>query len=252
MDALELQRRWDAQQETYMPDREQRFAVMLDAVEATVGDAPRVLDLAGGTGSISRRVLDRFPAANTVIVDIDAALLAIARATFAADDRARVVSADLATPEWVAALDEPVGSFDAVLTATALHWLTADRVSGAYAEAGSLLRAGGVLINADHMADPGLPTLAPMLEAYASEQARRRQALDGAEDWAQWWVTLRAVPDLADAVAERDRRFAERDAHHTELDEPSSWHIDALRTAGFSEAGLLWRSSQDAAVIGMR
>jgi hypothetical protein len=60
------------------------------------------------------------------------------------------------------------------------------------------------------------------------------------------------VPELSDAVAERDRRFAERDAHHTELDEPSSWHIDALRTAGFREAGLLWRSSQDAAVIGLR
>jgi SAM-dependent methyltransferase len=252
MDALELQRRWDAQQDTYMPDREQRFAVMLDAVEAAVGDAPRVLDLAGGTGSISRRVLDRFPAARTVVVDIDAALLAIARATFAGDDRARVVSADLATPEWLATLDEPAGSFDAVLTATALHWLTADRVAGTYAEAGGLLRAGGVLINADHMADADLPKLAPMLESYATGRSRRRQALDGAEDWAQWWVTLRTIPELADAVAERDRRFAERDSHHTELDEPSSWHLDALRTAGFSEAGLLWRASQDAAVIGLR
>jgi hypothetical protein len=63
---------------------------------------------------------------------------------------------------------------------------------------------------------------------------------------------LRAVPELADAVAERDSRFAERDGHHTELDEPSSWHVDALRTASFREAGLLWRSSQDAAVIGLR
>jgi hypothetical protein len=32
VDWLELQRRWDAQQETYLPDREQRFSVMLDAV----------------------------------------------------------------------------------------------------------------------------------------------------------------------------------------------------------------------------
>jgi SAM-dependent methyltransferase len=252
MDAIEMQRRWDAQQETYLPDREQRFAVMLDAVEAAVGDAPRVLDLAGGTGSISRRVLDRFPAARTVVVDIDAALLTIARATFAGDDRARVVSADLATPEWLAALGEPAGSFDAVLTATALHWLSADRVAGTYAEAGSLLRQSGLLINADHMADPALPTLAPMLEAYASERARQRQSIDGAEDWNQWWVTLRGVPELADAVAERDLRFADRDAHHTELDEPVTWHVDALRAAGFVEAGLLWRSSQDAAVIGLR
>jgi SAM-dependent methyltransferase len=247
-----LQRRWDAQQETYMPDRELRFQVMLNAVEAVVGDAPRVLDLAGGTGSISQRVRERFPASRTVLVDIDAALLAIARGTFDGDDRVRVVSADLATPDWLAALGEPAGSFDAVLTATALHWLTADRVTGTYAEAGQLLRDGGILINADHMPDPDLARLTVALEAYESEQARRRHAEAGAEDWTQWWAGLRDVPELAGVVAERDRRFAARDGHHTELHETSAWHLDALRSGGFAEAGLLWRSSQDAAVIAAR
>lgn len=37
---------WDRQQEWYMPDREERFRVMLDMVEALVGPKPRVLDLA--------------------------------------------------------------------------------------------------------------------------------------------------------------------------------------------------------------
>ena len=37
---------WDRQQEWYMPDREERFRIMLDMVEALVGTAPRVLDLA--------------------------------------------------------------------------------------------------------------------------------------------------------------------------------------------------------------
>lgn len=31
---------WDRQQEWYMPDREERFRVMLDMVEALVGPAP--------------------------------------------------------------------------------------------------------------------------------------------------------------------------------------------------------------------
>lgn len=31
---------WDRQQEWYMPDREERFRVMLDMVEALVGSAP--------------------------------------------------------------------------------------------------------------------------------------------------------------------------------------------------------------------
>ncbi|MEE3921525.1 hypothetical protein V2I01_34525 [Micromonospora sp. BRA006-A] len=41
------QESWDRQQEAYLPDREHRFAAMLDAVEAVAGDRPpRVLDLA--------------------------------------------------------------------------------------------------------------------------------------------------------------------------------------------------------------
>lgn len=35
------QRSWDRQQEWYMPDREERFRIMLDMVEALVGPAPR-------------------------------------------------------------------------------------------------------------------------------------------------------------------------------------------------------------------
>ena len=33
---------WDEQQESYLPDREERFAAMLDAVEGVVGTSPRV------------------------------------------------------------------------------------------------------------------------------------------------------------------------------------------------------------------
>lgn len=46
---------WDRRQVWYIPDREDRFRVMLDMVEATVGHEPRVLDLACGTGTITRR-----------------------------------------------------------------------------------------------------------------------------------------------------------------------------------------------------
>jgi hypothetical protein len=34
------QQRWDLQQQAYLPDREERFAAMLDAVEAACGPRP--------------------------------------------------------------------------------------------------------------------------------------------------------------------------------------------------------------------
>jgi hypothetical protein len=46
VDSDALQRGWDQEQETYLSDREERFAAMLDAVERAVGCQPLVPDLA--------------------------------------------------------------------------------------------------------------------------------------------------------------------------------------------------------------
>ena len=251
VDWEQLQQEWDAQQEAYMPDREERFAAMLDVVEVACGPAPRVLDLAGGTGSITRRLVQRVPDATSVIVDVDPALLAIAAGTFAGDDRVTIRPADLAAPDWVAAAGGP---FDAVLTATALHWLTGARVAAVYAEAWGVLRAGGLFASADHMRDPGLAgPLGDAIDAFAEQRTQLVRATSGARDWDGWWQQLADIPELADAVAQRHARFAARGgAHHTESDLSSEWHADALRAAGFAHAGLVWRGLGDAVVVGVR
>ncbi|MFD4210653.1 class I SAM-dependent methyltransferase, partial [Micromonospora tulbaghiae] len=175
------QESWDRQQEWYMPDREERFRVMLDMVEAVVGPAPRVLDLACGTGSITDRLLQRFPDATSTGVDLDPALLAIARGTFEGDDRVTFVTADLKDPEWTARL--PHTSYDAVLTATALHWLHSEPLAALYGQLGKLVRDGGVFMNADRTIDPDTPRI------NAAERAHRHAGMDrakaaGALDWA--------------------------------------------------------------------
>jgi SAM-dependent methyltransferase len=251
MDWESWQQRWDAQQEAYLPDREQRFAAMLDAVEAACGPAPRVLDLAGGTGSITRRLLTRLPRASSIVLDVDAALLTIARGTFADDSRVRVASADLATGDWRRQLGEPDGSVDAVLTATALHWLTPERVAGVYAEARRLLRSGGVLVNADRMPDAGLASLNDGLGKLTAERTVSLRVGTAIPDWEGWWEQLRVDPVLAGPVAERDAHFAEHAGDgHTQSLLPHLWHVDAMRSAGCDEAGLVWRGLQDAAVLG--
>ncbi|MEW1636112.1 hypothetical protein AB0469_18790 [Streptomyces sp. NPDC093801] len=64
----------DRRQEWYAPDREERFRVMPDTIEAPTGPAPRVPDLACGTGSITVRLLERFPVAVATGLDPDPAL----------------------------------------------------------------------------------------------------------------------------------------------------------------------------------
>ncbi|MFG2407912.1 class I SAM-dependent methyltransferase [Streptomyces brevispora] len=240
------QESWDRQQEWYLPDREERFRVMLDMVEAFAGPEPRVLDLACGTGSITDRLLRRFPKATSTGVDLDPALLAIARGSFAGDERVTFVTADLNDPGWAARL--PHDSYDAVLTATALHWLHSEPLAALYGQLGGLVRDGGVFMNADHMPDADTPRI------NAAERARRHAVMDGARaggarDWADWWALAAKDPVLAGPTAERFRIYGE----HADGDTPSvRWHADTLRAAGFGEARAVWSSPSDSLVLAVK
>ncbi|MFF0970312.1 class I SAM-dependent methyltransferase [Streptomyces sp. NPDC003703] len=245
---------WDRQQEWYMPDREERFRVMTDAVEAVAGRTPLVLDMACGTGSISDRLLRRLPGARTVCVDIDPALLTIARGHFAGDGRVTFAEADLTDPDWTARL--PVASFDAVVTATALHWLDTGPLRRLYGSLASLVREGGVFLNADHMCDESAPRLNAALHALLLEgRERRRRA--GALDWADWWSRVADDPVLAGPAARRfallgDPREPRPAGALPDRPTATSWHLDTLREQGFTEARQLWCSASDALVAALR
>ncbi|MEV6248439.1 class I SAM-dependent methyltransferase [Streptomyces sp. NPDC051742] len=240
------QQSWDRQQEWYMPDREERFRVMLDMVEAVVGPKPRILDLACGTGSITDRVLKRFPEARSVGVDLDPALLAIAEGYFAGDERVTFVTADLKDPAWPARL--PHGSYDAVLTATALHWLHSGPLTALYGQLAGLVRDGGVFMNADHMIDGTTPRI------NAAERAQRHARMDlekaaGVLDWADWWALAAKDPVLAEPTARRFEIYGE----HADGDMPSpAWHADTLRAAGFGEARAVWASPSDTLLLAVK
>ncbi|WUR80206.1 class I SAM-dependent methyltransferase [Streptomyces phaeochromogenes] len=240
------QESWDRQQEWYMPDREERFRVMLDMVEALVGPEPRVLDLACGTGSITARLFERFPKAVSTGVDLDPALLTIAEGTFRGDDRVSFVTADLKDPDWAAKL--PYDSYDAVLTATALHWLHREPLAVLYGQVAGLVRDGGVFMNADHMIDEATPRI------NAADRAQRHARMDEAKaggvlDWADWWQLAAQDPVLAGPTARRFEIYGE----HAEGDTPSvEWHARVLREAGFAEAREVWRSPSDALVLALK
>jgi SAM-dependent methyltransferase len=236
--------RWDAQQSGYIPQREERFAVMLDAVEEIIGGDLLMLDLACGPGSVSQRVLARFPQARSIAVDLDPLLLALGRGALGtAEGRLRWAEADLTNPAWVDALGE--SHFDAVLTTTALHWLSAAQLVQLYRELGRLVRPGGVFLNGD------LLQFGPDLPAFAALAERRRERLvsdtalaaRGVETWRAWWDAIAAEPALTELYAERERRFAWRNDACTDSDHPIfDLHVAALRNAGFAQVGTIWQS----------
>jgi SAM-dependent methyltransferase len=153
-----------------VPDRERLISVLLDVVETMAGTAPTVVDLACGPGSITCRLFDRLPRARSIAVDVDPVVLTIAAATFADDDRVQVVRADLRDPGWRDAL--PESPVDAILTATALHWLPEDGVRRLYRDLAGLVPRGGVVAHSEQMPLTDLPRLGPAL----AEIERQRRA----------------------------------------------------------------------------
>ncbi len=176
--------RWDAQQQRHIPDREERFTAMVDAVAAFAGPEPRVLDLGCGPGSLSARILDGIPGASVVAIDADPVLLAIGRG--ALGDRARslqFVDADL-RGDWVQALPSPE-PYDAAVSTTALHWLGLEQLVRLYQPLAGVLRPGAVFLDGDRLDfDHDQRTIAAGARQVRPEWP---DAPEGAEDYDAWW-----------------------------------------------------------------
>src|SRR6202034_3999190 len=163
--------RWDRQQEVYMPDREDRFTAVIDAVEAGTGRPdPLVLDLGCGPGSLAVRLLARLPEATVVAVDADPVTLALGRSGYSAVSGLRFADLDLRTTGWSSRLGLEAGRpVDAVVSTTALHWLSAAELRKLYVTLAGLLRPGGLFLDGDHLhadeaANPVLGRLERALE----------------------------------------------------------------------------------------
>ena len=240
--------RWDAQQRTYVPEREERFTVIADVVAAVGGERPRVLDLGCGPGSLSLRLLDRLPGASVVAVDADPVLMSLGQQASVGRVGLSWVDADLRSPSWTSAV--PAGPYDAAVSTTALHWLPASLLPSFYGSVRELLRPGGVFVDGDHFdyapAEPGLAAVAKSLRA----EWDARTPVPAGESWESWWEALQAEPGLAPAFAERARRRHE----HPASDESSllSAHADGLRAGGFAQVGTVWQKGTDRVLVGLR
>jgi SAM-dependent methyltransferase len=237
--------RWDTQQERYVPDREERFRVVIDVVgAATGGGAANVVDLGCGPGSLSRRLADALPEVRVVGVDADPLLLGLGRAN--TDSRVRLIEADLTNPGWPDATGLP-GPWDAAVSSTALHWLTPADLGQLYRTLAENLRPGGVFVNADNMG-VGQPRLDELGTAVRHARTRRVGTEEN-EDWRSWWQALQQDDELAPLL---DARSAAMIAHSSENDLTVWQHAELLRQAGFAEAGPVWQFGDDHVLVAVR
>ena len=235
--------RWDRQQEESLPDREDRFTALIDAVEEGSGRPdPLVLDIGCGPGSLGVRLLERLPRATVIGIDADPVSLALGQAAYADVPGLRFVDLDLRFPGWSNQLNREGREPDAAVSTTALHWLPEHDLRAVYAELATALRPGGLLLDGDHFTLDAKesPTLARLDLALRRREDQRRFPGGHAESWSGWWEAAAADPALAAHVAERKRRHVDAGHHGTESNQLAT-HVEALKAAGFAEVGSLWQ-----------
>ncbi len=253
--------RWDAQQEFYIADREDRFAVIGDVVDQALRrvdqvqrhvdqvqrreppvDGATVLDLGCGPGSLSARLADRLPGPRIIGIDSDPVLLALGRARYG--DHIEFVDADLTAPDLPAEIPDVV---DAVVSTTALHWLDPEPLAALYRNLARRIRPGGVFVDGDHM--PTGESDLRGLEQSVREARTVRVGVAANEDWSQWWAAAQAEPELADLISERSERAIQ---HHGSNALSPAEHATLLRAAGFTSVGTVWQYGDDTVLVAIR
>ena len=127
-----------------IPHRDEGYDALLEYLPPTT---ERVLDLGTGDGYLVAFVRQARPQATGVAADFSPAMLERARERFADVVDVEVVEHDLDDP-----LPEEWGTFDAVVSAFAIHHVVDERKRALYGEVFERLAPGGVFCNLEHVA----------------------------------------------------------------------------------------------------
>lgn len=237
--------RWEAMQNCYIPQRLPRFDLMLQWAALLREAQTQILDLGCGPGSLSLRARQHYPNARVLAVDANPILLTIGQhSTKETTDHLQFLQVDIREADWWAAFER---TFDLVLSATALHWLSAAHLAQIYRSIYQVLKPGGWFLNSDHIASDYPETQSyyrQMLQA--NQQAAFRET--GADDWNGFWQSLAVKlgqPNLQASLGET------KIWEGTDDGQPKQFHISVLRQSGFEQVEFHWQDLGEA-VIGAR
>jgi len=146
--------KWDARSSRQLPTRAEQQDVLLSLLAATNVGCAAVLDLGVGSGLVAEAVLETFPRAGLVGVDLSDAMLELARTRLARfDSRVQLIRHDLAQ---LSTLSLPPAAYRAVFSVQTLHHLSDPEKEAAFAWISEILEPGGLFVVVGRVAVPEL------------------------------------------------------------------------------------------------
>jgi len=245
--------RWDQQQERYIPTREQRFEVMFDLIETYIGEEFTALDLGCGPASLSTRLVDRFPKAKVIAIDVDPMLLMIARNTIGEREKQiTLLQEDLRKSGWLDHLPEK--GVDVMVSTTALHWLPPADLVSLYYRLGTHIKQPGIFLDAEGISFPKSYEKFNTIISGVQDLRDQRRDDELGEEWDEYWENLKEEfnnNDLGDFVEERHQLFHWRD--HAKHNSPSyETQQQVLLDAGFEEVNTIWQDLRNRVLMAVK
>jgi SAM-dependent methyltransferase len=216
--AEDLVDQWETMSSAYLPGRSDLIDAAISAIEKHCPRSPRILDLAGGPGTVARRVVARIPSATVVVVDADPLLIHLGEATAPAG--VEFLETELTTVDWAT-----LGDFDAVLAVLALHYFDAATQATVMSGVRRTLTSGGPLIAIDIFGRPRRPS--------------------DPEPWTRWWARASEARDEGIRNALAMRRMVASAEHHAAIRE----HLALAAASGFGGSGLVLARDRRAAAL---
>ncbi len=248
IDWLSWYERWDQMLACYNPSRASRVHLLVTFPDLP-RDAPlRLLDLGAGPGSTTLTLLQHLPYATVVAVEADPVLVRMGQEVMqdrGLSDQVQFLQADLRDPSWWSG---HVGRFDLVVSATALHWLSADSYRAVCHRICRSLRPGGWFMNYDHLASIH-PELQDRYNDWRRERCERAFSALGADTWETYWAGLaRALgEDHLGRVGDGEDLFEGTDEGY-----PKPLVLEVLERAGLELVDVYWQELGEAIVGGRR
>jgi tRNA (cmo5U34)-methyltransferase len=200
---------YDAQRQHIIPELDVFYGTAVRAADWPSGH-PRILDIGAGTGLLSALLLQRYPDASLVALDISEQMLNVAKKRFAGNPNVRYITGDYVTTDLG-------GRYDLICSALSIHHLTHEDKRNLYQRIFEALNPKGVFVNAD-------------------QAAGETPELD--RQYMQYWEGFVRNGPLT--VDEQKEILKRRDT--LDLNAKLSVQLQWLRECGFSDVDVMYRN----------
>lgn len=139
----EISGKYDEQRRKFIPCFDDFYGVTV-SIASTKTDLPSILDIGAGTGLLSEFLMQRYPNAFFTLIDLSEKMIQMAKERFRDNPNVKYIINDYTKHDFV-------DKYDMLISALSIHHLSDEAKKNFYKKCYTLLKPGGIIINADQV-----------------------------------------------------------------------------------------------------